>query len=239
MKYTRYDYKRKKEDKTMVIVMFVSIVLAAVLLGTALSSLFIKDTGTKAPVENNIEETITDTIQQPNKEGNILPVKFVIVQSGYYGVRENADKQKEKVKSVMNPFTIEEDGKFRVLAGIFNESEYEMVLKKMTDNGLDNAKITYEVNTEEESTYLITEIIKGHLKILTTLTESNVTAVKTGEFKTWLTPLSAENEKDKTYTTLQEYKSFLNALPDEIVKEKVEENYTYIYEVIKKIGIKK
>ncbi|WP_139905181.1 SPOR domain-containing protein [Clostridium thermarum] len=240
MKYTRYDYKRKKEDKTVVIVMLVSIVLAAVLLGTALSSIFIKDRGTKAPIENKSEEAVTDTVQQHSeKESNNLPARFIIIQSGYYGVKENAQNQKDKVKTVLNPFTIEEEGKFRVLAGIFNENDYDKILKKMNDNGLDNTKITYEINTDEESSYLIAEIMKGHLKILTTLTESYVTAVKTEEFKTWLAPLSSANEKDENYTILQEYKKYLSSLPDEIVKEKAEENYTYIYEVIKKVGIKK
>ena len=237
MKYTRYDYRRKKEDKTAAIVMFISIVLTAVLLGTTLSSLFIKGSGGAVPKEN--KDSVSEKVQETNAVESNTSTSFIVIQGGYYGVKDNAEAQKEKLKVVVNPFMIEDNGKYRVLAGIFNISEYEKVVKKIEENGLDKAKITYDVEVNDQSVYQITEIIKGHLKILTTLIDSTVTAVKTEDFKTWIGTLSNTEEKNQHYQLLDEYKKYINSLPEEITKEKVEENYTYIYEVIKKIQSKK
>jgi hypothetical protein len=237
MKYTRYDYRRKKEDKTTVIVMFVSIVLAAVLLGTALSSLFMKDSGSSIPEEDST--SVTNSTPEPNTAEKNTTVNFIVIQGGYYGVKENADIQKEKLKMVVNPFIVEDTGKYRVLAGIYNEDEYEKIVKKIKEGGLDNAKTTYSIQAVDQSIYQITEIIKGHLKILTTLVDSTVTAVKTEDFKVWIGTLSETDESNEQYQLLEEYKKYVNSLPEEISKEKVEENYIYIYEIIKKIQAKK
>lgn len=239
MKYTRYDYRRKKGDKTTVIVMFASIVLAALLLGTLFSSIFLKDkpTSTSSPVENTKNEG--EAVQDAGAAEKNPSTKFIVIQSGYFGVKSNADVQKDKLKKVINPFTVEDDGKFRVLAGIYNEGEYEKVLEKIVQQGLDNAKTTYIVENSDQSVYQISEIMKGHLKILTTLTEATVTAVKTEEFKTWISSLSKIEESSEHSALLEEYKKYINSLPVEIGKDKAEENYIYIYGIIKKIGVKK
>ena len=237
MKYTRYDYRRKKEDKTGIVVMLISIVLAAVLIGTTLSSLFIKDSGGSAPKDN--KENVAEKVKETNATENSTAINFIVIQGGYYGVKENAEVQKGKLKAVVNPFIVEDNGKFRVLAGIFNVNEYEGVIKKIQESGLDYAKTTYEVDVNDQSLYQMTEIIKGHLKILTPLIDSKVTSVQTEDFKTWIGSLSKTDEKSQYYKLLEEYKNYINSLPEEITKDKVEGNYTYVYEIVKKIQAKK
>lgn len=98
----------------------------------------------------------------------------------------------------------------------------------MTEKSLANFKITYEVSTDEQSAYELTEIIKAHLQHLTMLTESTVPSVNTEIFKTWLSTLPKVEKSSKNYDLLEEYKKYVNSLPDKLGKEKAEENYIYI-----------
>ncbi len=239
MKYTRYDYRRKKEEKISVAVIFISIILAAVLLGTALSSLFIKNQSGKPNSNQNVKSP-TPTPQANSGKDGTVPAKVLLIQSGFYKVKENAADCKAKLKDTVNPFQVDEaDGGIRVFAGIFNEGDSDNIIKTLSDKGMPPSKVTYEINIEDQSSLEISEIIKGHLKCLTKLLEQNVASVKTDEFKTWLSTLSKVDEKAKYYSVLEEYKKYIGAMPADISKDKAEENYVYIYNVVKKVGIKK
>lgn len=240
MKYTRYDYRRKREERVSIIVILASIILAAVLLGTALSSLFIKNqAGKSKPQQNSSNSGQTAQKSDPGTAENAAPVRFLLVQGGVFQNKDYAATRKGKLKEVANPFSVEEDSGTRVFAGIFNEAEYDAVVKKVTEKGLPAAKVTYEINIEDQSCLEIAEIIKGHLKCLTPLTEQNAVAVGTENIKSWLPTLPKVDEKAKYYSLLEEYKTYINSLPAKIEKDKAEENYIYIYNILKKVGIKK
>lgn len=236
MKYTRYDYRRKKEDKMSFGVMLLSIVLVAILMGTLLSNMFLKGSDmTKAQTGGNSTNT-----QQKSDKNSANIYAFILAQAGYYGVEDNAKAQKEKLKAVGIPFMVKEEGGFRVLAGIFFESEYASVKSKLDQQGITNSKVTYEIDITDKSASLIVEIMKGHLQILNALSQSNAASVKTEEYKNWL---KKETEKlvksSKNYDLIEEYKAYINSLPEEIDESKVEEGYLYIYKIIMKIGTKK
>ncbi|MDP4087632.1 MAG: hypothetical protein Q8930_00020 [Bacillota bacterium] len=240
MKYTRYDFRRRKEEKISVAVIFISIILAAVLLGTALSSLFIKGQSGKADSgQKSGSGTKSSSQNGTDSEAGAVPLKFLIIQGGNFTNESYAMTLKESLKAIVNPFSVkEEDGKTRVLAGIFNEDEYEAALKKLTDKSLDNSKMTYEINIEDQSCLEIEEIIRAHLRCLTPLTEQNTISVKTDDIKKWLPTLPAVKENSKHFKELEAYKTYISSLPAEIGKDKVEENYIYIYNLLKKVGTK-
>lgn len=235
MKYTRYDLKRKSKN-TELVILLIGILLTSVFLGTILSHLFITNSG-KVPITDSSKQS--NSADNKNQVVNHSPEKFIIIQSGLYSVKKTAEEQNERLKQIINPFMVEEDGKFRVLAGIYTEQDYDEIMKKMTDKKLDNFKITYEVSADEQATYELTEIIKAHLQHLTNLTKPNVSSVKTESFKTWLLTLPNVEKNCKNYSLLEEYKKYINFLPAEEKREKAGENYVFIYNILKKIGTKK
>lgn len=235
MKYTRYDFKRKSKNSALILLL-IGILLTSLIMGIILSNLFITNFG-KAPIIDSSKQV--NAANNKNQEVNHSPEKFIIIQSGLYSVKKTAEEQNERLKQIINPFMIEEDGKFRVLAGIYTVKDYDEIMKKMTDKKLENFKITYEVNTDEQATYELTEIIKAHIQHLTKLTNPNVSLVKTESFKTWLLTLPNVEKNCKNYSLLEEYKKYINSLPAEERREKAGENYTYIYNLLKKIGTKK
>lgn len=236
MKYTRYDYRRKKGDKMSFVVMLLSIVLAAVLIGTLLSNMFLKS-GNKTNSQTSGGEANT---QQKRDKTSSNSYNFILVQAGYYGVENNAKMQKESLKAVGVPFMLEEEGKFRVFVGIFMESEYDSVKNKLDLQSIPNSKVTYVVDTSEKFNNFLVEIIKGHLQILNALSQSNAASVKTEEYKNWFEKEAAKLEKNGEKNNLiEEYKAYINSLPEEIDNSKVEEGYLFIYKVILKIGTKK
>lgn len=236
MKYTRYDYRRKKEDKMSFGVMLLSIVLAAILIGTLLSNMFLKGGEKLKPQSGGDSKGVQQKVD--NNTGNSY--NFVLAQAGYYGIEDNAKLQKEKLKTAGIPFMVKDEGGFRVFAGIFLESEYDDVKNKLTQLNIENSKVTYEVDIREKSTKLLVEIIKGHLQILNALSQNNAAAVKTEEFKDWLKKETDKLEQgNKNYDLIEEYTAYINSLPEEIDNSKVEEGYLLIYKMILKIGSKK
>lgn len=236
MKYTRYDYRRKKNDKISFSVMLLSIVVAAMLIGTILSNMFLKDSTTGKSQgggpSNNTQQRVDGS------SGEKYP--FILLQAGFYGMEDNAKSQKEGLKTVGIPFMVEEEGSYRVFAGIFFESDYESVKSKLDQQNIANSKITYEIDITEKSANLIVEIMKGHLQILNALSQSNAASVKTEEFKSWLKNETEKLDKNSNnYNLIVEYKAYINSLPEEIDESKVEEGYLYMYKIILKIGSKK
>lgn len=237
MKYTRYDLKKKNKNKNAVFFMFfIGMLLTALLFGTILSNLFIKNSG-KTPVAGSSKQPKTS--DDKNQKVSHSPIKFLIIQSGFYSSKEGAIEQNDKLKQVVNPFMVEEDGKFKVLAGIYTEQDCDGIVKKINEKSLDNFKITYEIGIDDQSAYELAEIIKAHLQHLTQLTNPNVASVNTESFKTWLSKLPSVEKSSKNYGLLEEYKKYVNSLPDKLGKEKSAENYNYIYNILKKIGNKK
>ena len=236
MKYTRYDYRRKKEDKMSFVVIMLSIVLAAVLIGTLLSNMFLK-TGDKGKTENGGE---TGGVQEKRVKNKDNIYEFILVQSGFYQKKDNADLQKEKLNTATIPFMVEEEGSFRIFAGIFNKSEYEKLKSKLDQQGLANSKVTYEVDTTDRTINILVEIMKGHLQILNALSQSNAASVKTEEYKEWLKKETEKLDKNsKNYNLAEEYIAYINSLPAEVDSSKVEEGYLHIYNIILKIGSRK
>lgn len=233
MKYTRYDYKKKKNDSLMLLIVLISVLIAAFLFGTGISNMIIKqpsDGKVSAP-QNTNSPTPDNGAAAEN-----TTAKFIVIQSGFFKNKVYADELKNKLKDQVIPFTIVEGDSIRVMAGVFNEEESTQVIQLLNEKQITNTKTVFEVSKKELCDAEIAEIVKGNIKILNKLMEKDVTSVDTDDFKKWiLTSLKAVDANSKNYNLLEELKNYVNSLPKELGKDKVEENYVFLYNTMKKV----
>lgn len=223
MKYTRYDYKKKKKENLAPIIFIVAILLVSLLLGTALSNMFIKNKGDKSSNKAN-----SINVSKPSEEkGNL---KLYAIQCGYFGKVENAEEIKNKMVSAgYEAFAIKDNDKVRVIAGIFGDKDSEVLSKELKDKGFDNTRIGFEISREDVTDYEIGEIIEANLKILTKFKEKDVKSIQTAELKKWMASIKEGDKKGKHDALLQEVKKYTEDLPEEIKKENLKDSYTAIY----------
>jgi hypothetical protein len=227
MRYTRYDYKKKNNDVLNLTIVLVSVLVIAFILGTGIYSILPK------PDSSANDSKAAETKQT---DPAITNAKFIIIQSGFFKDKNYAEELKNKLKSQVIPFTIVEGDSIRILAGIFNEDENDKVIQLLNQNGLPNTKTISEVNKSDFCDAEIAEMISGNLKILTTVIGKDVTGYSTDNFKNWMAAsIKDVDKKSKNYNLFQEYKNYINGLPKELGKDKVEENYTFIYNALKKL----
>lgn len=255
MKYTRYDYRKKKSDSFTLLIILVSVLVIAYLLGTGLSSMFIRRSNAPAEVsEQKSSEKTTDvseeksnakTDEKTEQEGQVKQpenqsqlggvIKFVCIQNGVFQKKENADELKSKLKEYTIPFIINDGDKNYVMSGILHEEESEKFISTLIENNIPNIKKVFEIDKSDACNAEIGEIISGYIKILNKLGEKDVTAVHTEDFKKWMNSLQAVEEKSKNYNILEELKKYINGLPNELSKQKLEENYIKVYTILKKL----
>ncbi len=153
MGYTRYNYRPKKRNKRNnngnFLIMSLAVILIAVVVGLFLGPIIFKgdgskgDTGANAKVEdenknNEKKDSEEDKNQGENTQGNSNKEQnnvtnptdtskegkeIFMIQCGYYGKKKNAESALKEIPSSYNKFIIEENKKFRVIAGIYLEEE--------------------------------------------------------------------------------------------------------------------
>lgn len=228
MKYTRYNYKNKKNDVLILFATLLFIAVTSILLGTLLSNMFIKDS---EGIKNN---AITPGVEA-NKNIEVSSVKFVALQCGYFEQKENAEELKNKIKNLVIPFSISDNNKIRIMAGIYDEKEAVNVIKTLKDNSIDSAKMVFEISKSDECNSEIIEIINAKIEVLTKLKEKDVKSIKIEDLKKWTSSLKDVDKNSKNYSLLNGLKKYINELPNELTKEKVEDIYINLYNILYKL----
>lgn len=228
MRYTRYDLRKKKNNNFIIIFLTIGILLLAFICGSLISKLFIKNINNG---DSNINKN-PDKIVQPIGDKN-----FVVIQCGVFANKENAEKMKERLSSLGNPFITEEDGKSRVILGIYSEKDAENIAKKLQDENMDFSKISYKFNSDNPSVVQAAEILDAHLEIINKLSEANVKSVATKQIKEWCSNLDKINSNDGNLSILKDMKEYISNLPKEITKEDLEEYDIYVYKKLIELKI--
>ncbi|MBC2580617.1 SPOR domain-containing protein [Clostridium sp. DJ247] len=235
MKYTRYDLKKANSDKTLIVMMFFILILAFVL-GTIIFRLLVRSPDSynnksdiNANASNNNNKSVNNNISKL--------VKFIIVQGGIYQNKENADAEKILLNQYGTPFSVVEGNKTRVLLGIYSEEQGQKIIKSLTDQKIDNSKITINISNSDLCDSEITEIISANLQILNKLAEKNVKSIQTDEIKKWCSSLNKVDENSKNISILNDLKDNINKMPKDLSKDKAEENYIYIYNLMNKMKL--
>ncbi|MCT8978237.1 hypothetical protein N4T77_16740 [Clostridium sp. CX1] len=244
MKYTRYDLKRKNDNKAFILMILLVFILAFIL-GTAIFRLLTgnalgfnsggSNTNNGGSV-NNSSKAVDSSSKNTDTSDKI--VKYIAVQGGIYQNKENVDSEKNLLIQYGTPFTVVENDKTRVFLGVYTESHGEEIIKSLSEQKVDNSKMLFTISKKDLCDSEITEIINANLQILNKLSEKDVKAIQTEELKKWCSSLKKVDKDSKNINLLNDIKNHVNNMPKELPKDKAAENYAYIYSILKKMSQK-
>lgn len=219
MRYTRYEYKKQGKIKFVM-----SVVLVATL--SIGSGLYIS----KFLFSTKETSNMTQVTQKQNE--TVQSQGIMALQCGYYSKKENADISIPTISSYCQPFVVEENGNYRVIAGLYDDELGMKKLDELKGKGIDVAKVSIQIPTDTLEGKKIFQIVEGFLQITSKFEESDVKSVKTADFKTWVDGIindgnSIQSEK------LKDIQSYVQSLPDEISKSNSADSVQSLYTLIK------
>lgn len=233
MRYTRYDIrKRNKSNFTFFLIITLVLVLAFIL-GTVIFNLVSPSNIKKG---NTITKDNTNVVKSKDNKNNSS--NYIVIQRGIYAKKENASGVLNSLKPYGNIFTVEDSGKTRVFLGIYEEDEGVKLMKKLTDNKIDNSKITFIINKKDLCDAEISEIITAYIKVINKLSEKDVKSVKTEEIKKWISSLDKVDKDSSNIKTLNNLKEHINKLPKDLTKDQASKSYIFIYNILKEMNNK-
>ncbi|MVX65256.1 SPOR domain-containing protein [Clostridium chromiireducens] len=222
MRYTRYEYKRSNKIKFLCSIALI----AGVSIGGGLYLSNVIFNGKEIQSNSSNSGYSTDV----NYESNIQNI--VVLQCGYYSKEENAKELVNSISKYCQPFIVEEDGKFRVLAGIYKEDDGLKKIEEFKNNNIDVAKVSLNISKDNVDNKKILEIIDGFLTVRNKLQDNGVKSIKTAEFKEWADKILNDNGSNKS-EKLNYIESYMKSLPDEIDKTNSDTNIQQLYKLIK------
>lgn len=218
MRYTRYDYKRYEKLKFLLSV----IVIIAVSIGGGFWA---------GNIIFNKSIIFPQSVKTQEKADSLDNLDLVALQCGYYGKEENAKKCLSQVKNYCVGFIVDDNGKYRIIAGIYKESDVQKNIDELKKNGIETSKIKFNLNSSNEEEAKLIEIENGAVAIMNKLQENDVESVKSSEFKKWVNDIIG-NSKDIKNEKLKSMYESINNLPEEMTKNNTQEFYGNIYEII-------
>ena len=260
MRYTRYNYKKKKNnDLLKLILSFVGTSIFVIIVGVLLANVIVHflplnnagttDDGNKNEVSqaNNLEEAnnkvsndgesipVNAEVNKKNQEsenaqGNIN-TSFTAIQCGYFAQEGNAKDYFNKISNEYGAFIYNDADKFKVLAGIYKGDEGQATIDRLTSSGIECAKVEFDLNGINAIESQVAGIYDGYLDILNNAFKDDVKSVDTTDFKTWVGKLDDIKEGDKK-EVLSDLKKHINELGSEIVKGDVSNEIQYLYKVL-------
>lgn len=260
MGYTRYNYKPKKRNKrnnnSNFLIMSLVVILIAVVVGLFLGPIIFKGDGSGGNAEvnakvdsedksnekendskNKVENTEGTSEDKTNNESeakveNIKGKEIFMIQCGYYGKKENAQSALKEIPSSYNKFIIEENKKFRVIAGIYLEPEANKISDELTKKGIANVKIKCNYNNNDKNDLVSYEILTGFMKIINNLENKDVKSIKTTEFKEWTKKLFESKKIDKENNELKLLREYIEKLPNELDRKGAGKSLEFIYKIL-------
>ena len=228
MKYTRYDIKRKKSKNHYGTIVVSAILILAVLIVLVISPFIFK---------NKDQTTIVDIQKNQNQVSKNLEVaSFIMIQCGAFQKRDNATKlQLELAKTLGDCYIIQDLDSNRVIFGIYTESEGTNILKSLSDKKVENSKMTFLVKENDLCNKEIVELINANLQVINTLSNKSIKSIQTEELKKWTSALKETDKKSLNYNELGDLKAHTLNISKELSKSNIQESYTYLYNILKKI----
>lgn len=202
MRYTRYEYRRLNKAKLLVI--FVVIIAISITIGKYIANII---------YDNNIRiENNEDASNQKESKYNLIGI-----QCGYFTKEENAKEALSRVSEYCNGFIVEEEGKYRVLAGIYRDEDGMKKMEELKNNNIEVSKVKLNVLDDEFEVKEVNEVMDGLFTILNKLEEDDVKGIKTSEFKLWAKGIFNDGADVKS-KRVEDLIIFIDSLPEEITK---------------------
>lgn len=227
MRYTRYDYKKKKSDNFFL--WLVVVILLSIFLGVGIYNIFLsKAFGGEA--ENQTIENSNKSLENNKEEESSKD--FCLIQCGVFSTKDNADAIIKTIPAQYPSFIYEEEGKYKIIAGIYSKSDGDNISNSLTAANISNFKITCKIDENNDDNKIKAEIIEGYLKIINKLFEKDVKSIQTSEFKKWTSEMY-----DKLSQKTEEVDSLfnnINQLPEEYGKDNVNESLKVLADILLK-----
>ena len=257
MRYTRYNYKKKKNNNAFkAILSFIGMSAFVVIVGVLLANIIIhflpplnNETNPKEQVSSNevlksgdnyisesdesanVNAEITNNEQDNSTNKTGINTDFIVIQCGYYAQESNAKKTFDKIDDEYGAFIYNESDKFKVLAGIYTLEEEQEVINRITAKGVECAKVSFKFNSGDLVQNQISGIYNGYLEILSTVFKDDVKLIDTTDFKRWVSELEEVNEGNNVEVLL-DLKKHIKELNVEVKKEDVSNEMQYLYKVL-------
>ncbi|MBE6068907.1 MAG: hypothetical protein E7211_14605 [Clostridium lundense] len=241
IKYTRYDLKRKRKDNVIFFIILIMILILSFLIGSIFFKLFIKNSSiikTQGKVtETKVNDKSINNKGETPKESIVSSNSFVYVavQGGMFGNETGVEKTRSQLSSYGNPFVINDNKYKRVFLGIYTEDAAKVVINTLNTNKVSNSTMKFEIKVNNLCDMEISEILNGYIQVLGKLSEKNVKAIQTQDFKNWCKSLETVNQESPNIKILNELKDKVAKLPNELSNDKTAENYTFIYSILQKM----
>lgn len=229
MRYTRYDYKRKKSNNFLGFIVLV--IILSIGIGFGVFKIFFSGDNTLINGDGKVP-TVTepDNLNGGSKETNATmkdEKTFIAIQCGVFSTKEKADIAVSGLPTGYSGFVIEDTGKFKVMAGLFSEEDGNKKSEELTTAGIENYKAKLVVPIKNIDNQVKVEIIEACLTINSTLSNSDVKSVKTADLKVWVKEV--EEKQKITDNEVKEFIEKINNLPEEVTKSSMQEYTIYMY----------
>ena len=241
MRYTRYNYKKNRDN---ILIMFILKLLGTVV-GAGLCCIVLAYVAFNVLSENNaipsgslgnntsVEANGSDIVssqESVNKQVTNTSI-FYSVQCGYFSNESNANQILNSISSKHGAFIYEDEGKYRVLSGIYESDNVDTVVEELQSSNIECAKIKYTFNNDDKVQYQIASICDGYLRLLNTVFSEDVKSINTDDFKSWTNELEnlSEGENLEILSSLKEH---VKNLASDIAKENVSSEMEYIYTIL-------
>ncbi|MDF2505798.1 SPOR domain-containing protein [Clostridium sp.] len=229
MRYTRYDIKRKKNGNKFYIVAVIIVLTCAILIGTVISNLFLKNS------DGTTQTSDSKAVFNQDNSNNVA--SFVFLQCGIFDKKENAESLMNQLSKIGNPFEVEDEGKVRAMFGIYgNENDYKAATKLLSDNKIDVHDVNYTLSKGDLCDSQIISIINANLQVINKTYDKDVKQVQTSALKEWTKKLDNVDGSYKNKKVLDELKEHVDKLPANFSKDNVNENRTFLYSELKKVS---
>ncbi|WP_238882120.1 SPOR domain-containing protein [Clostridium sp. YIM B02551] len=226
MRYTRYNYKKKSNKGARSFGYVITIVIIALVIGTAIANAIFGG-GFSFPKGFNL---IKKSSSANASNGDAKSYKnFEIVQCGYYSKEENAIDIQNKIKDQVPVYVVKDDSKFRVIAGIYQVGKGDEVKNKLDGLGVNAIKLKININGSDYYDSLIGGIVDGYLKMINSINDSSVKSVNTDEFKKWASAFEEKGDKAKE---IKDIKTHIASLPNDFTKDKIQGEMGFLDKLI-------
>ncbi|MBM6818587.1 hypothetical protein H6A19_04390 [Clostridium saudiense] len=261
MRYTRYNYKKKKNNDILKFILsFIGMSVFVIIVGVLLANIIIHflplNNASTADASNKNEQVQTDNSENVSNEVSegeadtqvnaaevvdndksseatqgTINTSFMAIQCGYFAQEDNAKEIFNNVANGYGAFIYNDADKFKVLAGVYAADEGQAIIDKLTASGIECAKVEFNLNSGSAIENQIAGIYDGYLEILDTAFKDDVKSFDTTDFKNWVSKLEDIKEGDK-YEVLSDLKKHINELGTEINKEDVSNEMQYLYKIL-------
>lgn len=228
MRYTRYNYKKKNRGGFLLWILL--IIMLSVAIGITVFKMFFSDGKVEKSIKvpNKEQQEKVETTEQNSSI-------FKIIQCGLFSKEENAKDTLTTLPSSMTGFIVEDEGKFKVMAGIYNNEDSEKKIDELTKASINSFGIKCAIPKDSSDKKVEAQIVEGYLQIINKFEESNVKSVKTADFKKWTEEVIV-NIKDPN-EELQSLIKVVNELPDEYTKKNLQESKVFLYKLLMKYRV--